>query len=606
MTKEHGPLDEIGGEWFVNRNEELDRFWKWATGIPDRVHGSRALVGLRRTGKTAILNRLFNRLFYEQERVLPVYISFARYLKRPDPINSYEFAREFFSGFVRSYLAFRYREPELLKRQIEYEKLLPFVQEKNDLVALEWLQDYELVRNGRDERTRAHGIMQFVINLPRGHAWSKLFPMVLLIDEFQVLTRVYNPDSNMIRDMTSSFQVASETHWAPLLVSGSSVSMMVQNALGGGLSGRFQTTRLGPLTQEYAYDMILRLGEHRQIEIKDEVAKAIWEITKGFPYSIECLLKSDCPALQDNLTVAVLQQVLTYELTQTRGALWTHYSEEYGKYIYGINGDQTTRKTLLWIIKYPGRDIFADEIAAELQLEEANVRRSLESLNAADIITLAGVSLYEGPADPLLRRYIEYVHAREVEKLAPEIATQNLLQKYHQLQGETSWRVGHLAEVIVSGVMRCFHWQAVDGQTYFNTPGSVTLPRLDKLDRRGGIIKEGEANEIDLIGEWQQSQSDDSPPATGVWLVSVRHRNEVMGEKEVHAFFAQTATWLTERLSQNPDMQVTRWYISKKGFTKAALQLLQSEGVYYSNLAQFNLLAERFGFLPLKDDKKKR
>jgi len=31
---------------------------------------------------------------------------------------------------------------------------------------------------------------------------------------------------------------------------------------------------------------------------------------------------------------------------------------------------------------------------------------------------------------------------------------------------------------------------------------------------------------------------------------------------------------------------------------------LQAEGVYYSNLAQFNQLAERFGFLPLKDDKK--
>jgi hypothetical protein len=44
---------------------------------------------------------------------------------------------------------------------------------------------------------------------------------------------------------------------------------------------------------------------------------------------------------------------------------------------------------------------------------------------------------------------------------------------------------------------------------------------------------------------------------------------------------------------------VTRWYFSKLGFTHPAQQLMQDEGVCYSDLAQFNQLAQLFGFLPL-------
>lgn len=77
-----------------------------------------------------------------------------------------------------------------------------------------------------------------------------------------------------------------------------------------------------------------------------------------------------------------------------------------------------------------------------------------------------------------------------------------------------------------------------------------------------------------------------------------------MGESEVRAFLEQTTTWLTEKQSAGqqttkPFDHIEHWYVSKLGFTKAATQSLQAEGIYYSNLAQFNQLAAMFGFLPL-------
>jgi len=101
------PLEEIGNQWFVNREEELEYFWEWANSVPLGGRHSIAFAGLRRTGKTAIIHRAFNRLFTEQKRVLPVFISFESYLYRTQQITTYEFAEDYFSGYLRSYLAYK-------------------------------------------------------------------------------------------------------------------------------------------------------------------------------------------------------------------------------------------------------------------------------------------------------------------------------------------------------------------------------------------------------------------------------------------------------------------------------------------------------------------
>lgn len=600
MDEQRGPLEESAGEWFVNRKEELDRYWKWATRFPNRIKGSEALIGLRRTGKTAILHKLFNRLFYEQDRMMPIYISFARYVNRPEPIDAYEFAKEYFSGFIRSYLAFRYRRPEFHVDKTKLDELRGFAKKIGDELALEWFHSYDI--ESVDKRTAAHSQMQWVINFPKGYAWTHDMPMVIIIDEFQVLTRVFNPDSQRMRNLTDSFQEASETKWAPLLVSGSSVSMMVDDALGGMLSGRFHPLHLGPLSQEHALDMIFRLGAYSGVTVTEEFALEIWELTEGYPYPIECIMTSRSLAAEAFPDGDALEEVLLYELTQDRGALWSHYHKEYGKYINQVNGGQTARKVLLWIIKHPKRRIFADTIAADLNLPEEKVRACLENLHAADIIRSTGWYSYEEPADPMLRRYIEYEHKREVEQLAPAAAAEDLVGEIRRIRGETSHKIGHMAESILAGVLRSFDDRDVDGESYFGQSGPIHLPKMAKVDQRSGVIQHGEISEIDVIAEPRPARRtepindiDMEQNERSVWLVSVRYRQQKMGVKAVTDFLRHADTVQAEKGYTT----ITRWYFSKAGFTEEATALLQAEGVYFSNLAQFNSLANHFGFLGL-------
>lgn len=102
-------LSTAKGNWNCSGNGQVV--------FPHPGRNSYALIGLRRTGKTAILHKIFNRLFNEQDRVLPVYISFVQYLNQPKPINAFQFAEEYFAGYVRSYLAFRDGQPQLHRQK---------------------------------------------------------------------------------------------------------------------------------------------------------------------------------------------------------------------------------------------------------------------------------------------------------------------------------------------------------------------------------------------------------------------------------------------------------------------------------------------------------
>lgn len=139
--------------------------------------------------------------------------------------------------------------------------------------------------------------------------------------------------------------------------------------------------------------------------------------------------------------------------------------------------------------------------------------------------------------------------------------------------------------------MHRFDGRTVDGAIYFNQAGPVHLPKFAKLERRTGLVKGGRPIEIDLLGEWTEASGD----LPSLWLVQVKHQKTAIGEDAVRDFLAQSATLL----QQQPHAIVVCWFFSKNGFTHSARQLLQSAGVFYSDLTAFNRLARLFDFFGL-------
>ncbi len=99
------PADE-----FTDRQEIMDYLLRWAANTPRDITLSTAVIGQRRLGKTAVMEQVYNRLFWEQEVVVPIYFTF-----EACPITSTEFAFAYYTNFLRQYVAFR-RKDHLLAR----------------------------------------------------------------------------------------------------------------------------------------------------------------------------------------------------------------------------------------------------------------------------------------------------------------------------------------------------------------------------------------------------------------------------------------------------------------------------------------------------------
>ncbi|MBV7329745.1 hypothetical protein KFU94_16160 [Chloroflexi bacterium TSY] len=589
MIKQLDPLEDLVGELFVDRHEEVKMYWEWGTNVPPPVGNSRALIGRRRTGKTSILVRVFNRLFHEQEKILPVYVSFAQYLHLNRPLTMQEVGDHYLAGYLSSFLAFRYRRPEIMRSSPGIERVRQLASEFNDPIVDELLRDHAIVSN--TERI-GDPPAQFAINTPRTVAGLHTIPTAVIVDEFQVLTTVYDPVQDLTHDLTDSFQWAADTRLAPLLVSGSSISLLVGQALGGMLSGRFKSWHLKPLTQGFAYELVRRLGERMGIVVTEELAEAIWRLTDGYPFSINSLMTSVSPARRRLPSLDALQEVANFELTDTNGDLYQHYSEEFNKYSHQLNEGDTTRKVMLWTTKYPDQTLDPKVAATELGLDERTVREALEKLRWADIVRKSGLITYVGPSDPMLRRFIEYQHYTEIEKLGPDKVFRDWEKEYKKKLGALSRALGEVGEMYAYAVIRNFDGQEVSGADYFNHDGSVWLPYFDIIERQGGHVFRGIPIEIDLIGEWFLPQPDNRK---GVWFVQVRYQQRKMGKQAVEKFLEQ----IEHIKPKFEDSTITSWYFSKSGFTEEAAQILREAGVLFSDWDEFCALAKLVGFLGL-------
>jgi hypothetical protein len=74
ITMEMYLEEKIGHpELFTGRNNELVYLLKWADQIKDKLSKSTALLSRRKTGKSCLMQRIYNILFEKNDKVIPFY-----------------------------------------------------------------------------------------------------------------------------------------------------------------------------------------------------------------------------------------------------------------------------------------------------------------------------------------------------------------------------------------------------------------------------------------------------------------------------------------------------------------------------------------------------
>ncbi|MCP4398034.1 MAG: hypothetical protein GY801_12150, partial [bacterium] len=353
------PVEEmLAYEEFTDRVELLRELEAWIKNIQRMTAPSTALIAPRRLGKTVLLDRLVNTVFFKPEyRVAPFYLKMKR-----EKTTLHEFLLRYATTFFRQYIAYCEQDPVLYKNErVELKALLEYPSEhkavllaKKDIHA--FLQRYE-GNTWRDARNHWDAF----ICLPEQLGSLSGVRVAVIVDEFQDMKFfVYNTSLEHFLDMdakgllngpgainlTATYDRQAQSRKAPMLVSGSAVTMIFRTVMGGPLGGRFGFKYLRPLSIPdgavlLQQTLTLYLPE---AEISPEHALYASAQVGGHPYYLYCLAVSECEN-KNFADHASIDQVIRYEIEQGKiYGFWQTHFEDNRQYINADNDAELGKK----------------------------------------------------------------------------------------------------------------------------------------------------------------------------------------------------------------------------------------------------------------------
>ena len=278
-------------ELFTGRYNELNSLLKWVALSKEYLARSTAIISRRKTGKSALMQRLYNIVFHNNDGVIPFY-----YEIREFDQWIVNFSEDFFLHFIWQYIAFKSRNTEYLETIIEdYDTLIDVVKRHKLNFLIEHIEIIKkLIHDQKD-----YALWNKVRDFPKFVASKQNETIIQLIDEFQYLNHyIYRDESCTQRfsDLAGSYFHTAEHKTAPMLISGSWVGWLLRD-IAKMLHGRFRKDFfLGNMPDHEAVETIFKYSSILKIPITNEVAQLMVDLTEGIHaisahYFVQAVLK---------------------------------------------------------------------------------------------------------------------------------------------------------------------------------------------------------------------------------------------------------------------------------------------------------------------------
>ena len=565
----------VAEEVYTDRQEYLDYLYHAALKAKTRRTGSTVLLGQRRMGKTEIFKRVVNRLFFEQDHeepkaVVPVYYTF------PDTFeNRWDFSIKYVENFLRWYVAFRLRQPEILQGDFNYHELLAVIREKLPLT-----EGFKLTLKLFDNLLKQRVIIpeQVALSHPRRVSDYDDSTIVMFIDEFQN-TRL--PQYKF--DVVGYMQEAVESPTCPHFVTGSSMSILAREILGrGSLFGRFRSKPIDSLTGYWGTELVNQATKYRQVTISPELAPLVAERCGGNPFYINAIVAQAAEMEQAILTEETLNKILAVDLSS--GFIWSELNDQVTRWIERINDYGITKWILYLSAIQEDEKIDLSQIQQAL-LEQDNQDISLEKIREVliklsrgdllDYLELGG--WFRKVKDPILLEFLRIWGRIEVLGQPESTVKDDLQAQYQKLQRQIRDLKGYLAEVYMAQILQNAQQQRLPGH-YFHLEQDIEVPSFNYVRLRERLGP-GAETEIDLHAGAGIEQ----------WVAESKWRSQrKVSPTEVHQFLEKAQL---VKLDRNAEI-MRLWFFSYEGFSPKALELMSEHGIWWSTHADLNGLLD--------------
>jgi hypothetical protein len=556
--------EEIGNpKLFVGRKQEMTFYLGWAEGTKDLLSKSQAILSRRKRGKTALVQRLFNILYSNNDpRVIPF---FFRVPERP--FSMADFGHLFYRIFLSQYLGFRLRDPKLINDVLSLKELAELAKADPGLS-----RD---IRRMQDLIATAPGLVwDHAQSAPHRLATAQDIRIVQIIDEFQYMNRwIYDDKDRSIQvDLCHSYMGLAESKYAPLFVTGSYIGWLT--TILNHMTARFKDRELGSLTDEEALEAVYNYAGISGRPVTETTAAYITEVGYNDPFYISQIVLTD----QDDpnlMSKAGVRAALQFETTYGKGfvaKIWMEYIAEGLARVNGVNG----RKIVLYLAKHGDEEITRDQIKQDLELDlsDGDLADKLHKLNKADLIALGSSEFrFKGLGDPIFAAVFRKRYAEEIERVTPSTVTAEFEQEMKIARRREAWQKGCAGEYRVM----CFLLLAssrglAPSDVIFNPTPGFTLNGFTGMKKRTFHGHGGDKDEMDIFAYSKDPNDTDLIAEVKVWEKPVSNQAvEKFVEQKKRLVLARKTAFL---------------FYSESGFTKSQEQLMRDNGVMYTTLAK--------------------
>ncbi len=565
-------------ELFTGRRRELAEFLTWIDGIKEEISKSTAILSRRKTGKTALLERLYNLTFEKNDRVIPFYME----IRETDQWLG-TFAEEFFLTFFFQYAAFTTRESEYLGPHAvkNFETALE-VCERAGLSAFSgFIRGIQSKKREGD----ADRMWDMVREAPAQFAAATDNRIVQMIDEFQFLNRFIFRDqacTSRIENLAGSYLHTAERKHAPLLITGSWVGWLMDdvNKL---LPGRFVHAPLKPMPEDEAVEMIVTYSLIEQQPVTDETTCLIADLSEGNPFYISAFFQSRAPE-KDLTTPDGVRRTLEFETLHLDGSINSTWMEYLDAAFEKVN-DVYAKDMVLYLSKHRHKFISRKKLKDVLHLDmtDAELEKKFRALYRSDIIE-EHYGRYRGVQDNIFDKVFRRSYADDIDtfvtKEAPEeykALFKDILERYTRLQGTCNRYKGAFAELVICHHLRyhAFQHQKLFRSMLHNLPEDFVFaeydsvrsyhsPPLHQPEFQIDVLAKAAAGHCSVIGE-------------------IKNRQEKFLLKEAQAFVGKAQA--LKKLEQID--QAVLCVFSTGGFFKNTLKYLTDHQIAYTDDARW-------------------
>lgn len=535
---------------FTDRDRELDTLQQAALDLAGGRPRHLALFGLRRIGKTLLLLEHATRILEGPSgtSVRPVYLDLEELVTSPEL-----FSRRYV-GLVAFWV--------LTGGQGEVESFLtPTGLLGGPGAGLRCVaQTLAALENSREDPATQ---VTLALDFPQKLAEELDCQILLLLDEFTEFAVLGHYPT--VRRPWHLFRAAMQRHGRVEYVVAASAIQALETIVQEGQSPlflQFEMLEIAP----FPPDATLALAERILGSTPAPgVARRLHQLSGGHPFYIHALctrlggLAPSPAALEpDDVSRAFVLDALN-----RTGQIYT-----YCRYLYDISlrrarGYGILKAILQVLAEEEGLSL--SELARRIRKGAAATRGYLRALQEVDLVLEDnGEYFYR---DPVLRYWVgAMVRGIEVDALAGRAALAPLLADLEAEHSRLTTELGQAREAVVRELLRGFAGQTVDGMC-FGRSGPFHLPAF----RAVAPYRSPDGRvEVDALAENGER-----------WAVEVKWRGRAAGEKELVALCDKSRA-----LSARP------WFISRGGFTPAALAYAAAQDVLVSTRADLERLEQ--------------